>query len=184
MAGSIVAERQSGTLRRMRMLGVPLPSLLVGKALPYLALLIAQSLLLFLASVVMFGMSLGSRPWLILPVILCTSAAATALGLLVAAFFRSASQVHTLVSLVLISMAAISGCIIPRDWMPDGVQKLSLFVAPHSWSLLAYDQIFSYEQPDLAYLAFCLSVLIGFGGFSCLLAVWRFRSLERTETGR
>src|SRR5262249_53394795 len=84
MARSLIGERDSGTLARLQGVPVTRTSLMLGKAVPFFMISLAQTAILFLAGKVLFHMSWGEQPWMLVPVIVCTSLAATSLGLVVA----------------------------------------------------------------------------------------------------
>ena len=174
MARSFIHERELGTLRRLRIAPIAAVSVLIGKTLPFFIISLAQTGLLFLSGRVLFGMSWGTLPFLLLPVIACTSLAATGLGLLVATLARTDSQVSAYGNFVVITMAGISGCFMPRDWLPTLMQKISL-ATPHSWALIAYDQLLSASVPAVATVALSCCVLVAFALLFFLLGCLRFR---------
>jgi ABC-2 type transport system permease protein len=149
------------------------PSLLTGKVVPFLIVSLVQTGLLFVCGRILFGMSWGKEPWLLLPVILCTSMAATSLGLLVATLVRSDSQVSAYATTVVIIMAGISGCFMPRQWLPDAMQTISL-VTPHAWSLIAYDDILNKATPHPAVVLQSCIWLAAFALLYFILGTWRF----------
>ncbi len=126
MARSFIAEpRELGTL----CLKLPLPigptALLVGKNIPFYCLSLAQTFLLFLGGRMIFGMLWGTGT---------VDAAAghrlhvlgwPALGLMVSTFIRTDSQVSAYGSVVIL-LAGISGCSMPRRWLPEVMQDVSL----------------------------------------------------------
>src|SRR5581483_5055497 len=73
MANSFITERKLGTLRRMQVSRVGPGQLLWGKTWPFLIVSVVQSILLFISGKLMFGMSWGTYPATLLPVILATS---------------------------------------------------------------------------------------------------------------
>ena len=83
---------------------------------------------------------------MLLPIILTCSAAATGLGLLVATLVDSEAQVSAYSTSVVILLAGISGCFMPRDWLPETVQTLSL-ATPHAWALIGYDEVLTAPRP-------------------------------------
>ncbi len=93
MASSFITERNLGTLRRLEASPNHPIQLLMGKTLPFFFVSLIQSVLLFLSGKVLFGMSWGVYPIMLLAVIFTTSMAATSLGLLLATFVRTESQV-------------------------------------------------------------------------------------------
>lgn len=174
MAGSFLAERSSGTLDRLRTLPVSNAALLAGKTLPYLLISIAQGALLFLTGRLLFSMSWGRHPEWLAAVIFCTSLSATCLGVLIATIVRTTSQITTIATLVIIVMAGISGCFMPRAWLPPPMQEVSL-ATPHAWALIAYDQLLNSRQPDLARVVQCCVALIGISSAYVALGWFCFR---------
>lgn len=177
MARSFLTERELGTLRRLKTTPVTDTALMLGKIVPFYLISLVQSALLFGFGRLLFGMSWGPAPWLLLPVVAATSAAATGLGLLIATIVRSDAQVTSIATLVILAMAGISGCFMPRDWLPDAMRQISLAI-PHAWSLIAYDEILNTPRPDLNEVWKCCGLLVGFGVGYFALGWLRFRSIE------
>jgi ABC-2 type transport system permease protein len=177
MARSFIAERDMQTLNRLRIADITRSGLLFGKTTPFLLVSLVQTVLLFLAGKTLFGMSWGVHPFLLLPVMLATSLAAVALGLLVATTARTDSQVSAYGNFLVLTLAGISGCLMPRSWQPHLMQQLGL-VTPHAWALIGYDQLLNQREPDLALVARCVGVLLGFAAGFFVLGLWRYRKLE------
>ena len=176
MARSFIAERDLGTLRRLRIAPLTPAGLLIGKTLPYLLVSLLQSAALFVFGRLSYGMTWGEQPLLLLPIIFCTSLAATSLGLLIATSVRTDSQVASYSNLIVITTAGIGGCFVPRDWMPELMKEISV-ITPHSWSLIAYLEAMTNPQPDVAVIAQSCLVLLGFSALFFAAGCWRFRSL-------
>lgn len=176
MSRSFLTERELGTYRRLKTTPVSPTALTLGKVAPYFLISLVQSALLFLAGRLMFGMNWGVQPWLLLPVIFATSAAATGLGMLIATVVRSEAQVTSVAMLVVLAMAGVSGCFTPRDWLPEAMQQFSL-ATPHAWALIAYDQILNTPAPDLRVVWQCTAWLLGFAAVYFAIGLWRFRAL-------
>jgi ABC-2 type transport system permease protein len=177
MASSFIGERDRGTLRRMQATRVTPVQLLTGKTLPFLLVSVVQSVLLFLSGKLMFGMSWGTHPAMLLPVILTTSFAATGLGLLVATFVRTESQVSSYSTFLVVVLAGISGCYMPRDWLPEIMKNISL-ATPHAWALIGYQELLTREQPNLQLVAKCCGILTAMGGACFAFGCVRFRRFE------
>jgi ABC-2 type transport system permease protein len=177
MARSFINEREIGTLRRLRIAPITPTSLLAGKTIPFLIISLVQTTLLFLSGKLLFGMSWGNDPGMLVPVIFCTSLAATALGLLLATIVRTESQVTAYANVVVITMAGISGCFMPRQWLPEPMQNLSL-ATPHAWALEAYNQLLAQPVPDLNLVTECCAMLLGFAIVYFIGGSLRFRSLD------
>jgi ABC-2 type transport system permease protein len=177
MANSFISERKLGTLRRLQMSRVSPVQLLLGKTVPFLFVSIAQSVLLFLAGKLMFGMSWGTYPPLLLAVIFATSISATGLGLLLATIVRTESQVTSYSTFLVVVLAGISGCYMPRAWLPELMKQVSL-ATPHAWALIAYQELLTRDHPNLHLIAKCCAVLAAMGSVYFAIGAWRFRRLE------
>jgi ABC-2 type transport system permease protein len=174
MGRSFIQERDLGTLQRIRIAPVSSVSIMAGKTLPFLLVSIVQSVLLLAAGVFVFGMDPGNRPWLIVPLVVCTSLAATTLGLAFAAIARTDAQVSAWGNLIVLSTAGISGCLIPRHLTPEFLQQISL-VTPHAWALIAYREILVAELPSLLTVMSACGVLLGFSTAFSIAGVIGFR---------
>jgi ABC-2 type transport system permease protein len=177
MARSFISERDIGTLNRLRMAPVTRIGLMLGKTVPFLLISLIQTAILFLAGRFLFGMSWGNIPHWILPVMLCTSMSATALGLLVATVVKTDSQVSAYANTLVLIMAGISGCLMPRSWQPEIMQQVGL-ITPHAWALIAYDQLLNRDLPDLHVVTHCCLMLVAFSAGFMLIGWWRFRAMD------
>ena len=176
MARSFIAERDIGTLRRLRIAPLSPSGLLIGKTLPYLVISLLQSTTLFVFGRLLFDMTWGAQPWLMVPLVVCTSIAATSLGLLIAASVRTDAQVSSYANLIVISLAGVSGCFMPREWMPDVMKELSV-VTPHAWSLIGYMELLLNPQPEVAVIVKSCLMLLGFSAVFFVVGYRRFRSM-------
>ena len=174
MGRSFIAERELGTLRRLRIAPISSVDLVLGKTIPFLVISLAQSGALFLFGRLLFGMSWGSQPWLLFPIVACTSLSATGLGLLIATLVRTDSQVSAYANFLVITMAGISGCFMPREWLPEVMQTVSLGT-PHAWSLIAYHEALSTPTPNLSTIARSCSVLAVYAAGLAALGCWKMQ---------
>ena len=121
-----VAERKHGTLVRLRAAPLTRGQILLGKLLPCLAVSLAQGFFLLVAGRLIFGMTWGSRPELLIPVVVCTSVAAVGLAVLVASIARTETQVAVYGTLLVLVLGGVSGSLMPRDLMPEQMKTASL----------------------------------------------------------
>jgi ABC-2 type transport system permease protein len=177
MAHSLVSERDTGTLARLLIAPLTRSGLMIGKTVPFLLISLTQTALLFLAGKVLFRMSWGIYPWMLIPVMICTSVAATSLGLMVATIVKNDSQVSAYGNFLVLTLAGISGCLMPRSWQPELMQQVGLGT-PHAWALIAYEQLVSRDLPNLYTVWKCCGVLLAFASAFYLVGWWRFRTLE------
>jgi ABC-2 type transport system permease protein len=177
MARSVLHEREIGTLRRLRIAPISPISLLAGKTLPFLFISLIQTAILFVCGRLLFAFSWGTEPLMLIPVIVSTSLAATALGLLVATLVRSESQVSAYATILVITMGGISGCFTPRQWLPDAMREFSL-TTPHAWSLIAYDELLTKAVPDPRIVFESCAMLVAFAVVFFIAGSMRFRTVE------
>ncbi len=175
MARSFIAERENGTLRRLLLAPISRTSVLAGKTIPFYVTSVIQCALLFLCGRVLFGMSWGPEPIYLIPVILCTSLAATSLGLLLATAVHTDQQVSSYGTTLILLLSSMSGCFFPRDMFPQTMKRASLFI-PHGWALKAFDAVLIQSTVDVLTVATCCAMLIAFAVAFFAVGSWRFRS--------
>lgn len=173
LAGSVLQERREGTFRRLLVAPMSRAVMLLGKLVPYYLINLVQIAVMLGASSLLFGMSLGHSALGLLAVSLATAAAATGLGVLVAALARTEAQVGGLTVLLLLTLAALGGCFVPRFIMPEWLRTLGL-LTPHAWALDAYQDLLVRGYGLLAVLP-KVGALFAFAGLFFGVGVWRFR---------
>jgi ABC-type multidrug transport system permease subunit len=177
------SERRQGTLKRLRAAPLTKGQILLGKLFPCYVLSIVQAVFLLLAGKVVFGMRWGPDTWsigkqvlMLAPVIATTSLAAMGLALLIASIARTEAQVAIIGTPLVLVLAGMSGCLMPRDLMPELMKQVSL-ITPHAWSLEAYLQLMISPTPEIDRVMIACAVLIGFGlGFLAL--AWKLLRLD------
>jgi ABC transporter DrrB family efflux protein len=170
--GLFVAERRQGTLLRLRLTPLHRWQILAGKLLPCFLVSVVQGLLLLIAGKIVFGMDWGAHPWWLFAVAICTSVAATGMALMIASWSKTESQVAVYGTLLVLVLAGVSGCLMPRDLMPEAMRQWSK-VTPHAWALDAYNQLLLNPQPELGIVASACGMLLLFGVVFLLIGWWR-----------
>lgn len=171
-----VAERRFGTLIRLRAAPLTRSQILLGKMLPCLVISWLQGGILLVAGKVVFGMSWGPRPEWLIAVVGSTSFAAVGLAMLLAGIARTETQVAVFGTLLVLVLGAVSGSLLPRDYMPESMQTIAHFT-PHAWALDAYAQLLTNPTPQLAVVSQSCLVLVSFGAILLILA-WLLMDLE------
>lgn len=167
-----VAERKHGTLVRLRAAPLTRGQILLGKLLPCLVVSLLQGVFLLAAGRLIFGMTWGSRPELLLAVAASTSFAAVGLAILVASVARTETQVAVYGTLLVLVLGGVSGSLMPRDLMPEQMKTISL-VTPHAWALDAYNQLLATPTPDVSAVLTACAALCTFGVVFTMIAWWR-----------
>lgn len=166
-----VTERRQGTMTRLRAAPLSRGQILAGKLVPCFLVSVVQGLFLMLAGKLVFGLNWGPRPELLLLVVLSTSAAAVGLSLLVASLAKTETQVAIYGSLLVLLLAGVSGCLMPRDLMPEQMKQFSR-VTPHAWALDAYNQLLVNPSPEIGVVLTACTILWLFGAAFTGLAWW------------
>jgi ABC-type multidrug transport system permease subunit len=182
-----VLERRQGTMTRLRAAPLTRTQILLGKFVPCFGVSLAQGLILLLIGRLVFGMRWGPESWsltrqvfTLLPVAACTSLAAIGISMFLAAIARTEIQVALVGSLLVLMLGLLSGCLIPRELLPDSMLAVSRFT-PNAWALDAYRQLLVSPTPgvepvpNLALVAQACGVLAAFGGGFLALAWWLLR---------
>jgi ABC-2 type transport system permease protein len=143
LAGLVVEERASGTLVRLRSLGVSRGVLLASKGLPYLGVNAVQAALMLAVGVWLMpliggdALSLAQVNWPALLLALgAISIAAIGMALAIACAVRTHAQAAAIGPIANVLMAAVGGIMVPKFVMPLSMQRLAEW-SPMNWGLEA-----------------------------------------------
>jgi ABC-2 type transport system permease protein len=173
LAGSVFQEKREGTFRRLLIAPMSRAAMLTGKVLPYYLINLLQIATMMGLSGLLFGVSMGRSPAGLVVVSLAAAATATGLGVLLAALARTQAQVGMLASVVILTLAVLGGCFVPRWVMPDWLRTLGL-ITPHAWAVDAYQDLMVQGYGLLEILP-KTGALVAFAGVFFGVGVWRFR---------
>lgn len=170
-----IQEQRDGTLARLISMGVPARSLILAKALPYLAINGVQAVLMLAVGVLLMpllggeALSLVGIHWPALLLVLTSlSIAAIGFALLIACLARTHAQANTLGPMCNILMAALGGIMVPTFVMPAAMQQLAV-LSPMNWGLEGLLTVLV-RHGDMADAAPWALRLVIFGGVTLLLA--------------
>ena len=140
----IVFERRIGSLERLMLAPVRLPALLAGKLLGGMTFGLTVTLVVLVASLVVFGVA--GINWLILFLALLLSAAAfSALGAFVSVAVREVFEAQTLANFIRFPMMFLGGVFVPLASMPAWLQVVARFL-PLTYSVEALHVALSGES--------------------------------------
>ncbi|WP_226670006.1 ABC transporter permease [Metabacillus litoralis] len=168
---SFLNERNDGTFRRVLSAPVDHWQLFIGKMIPNYFIGIIQVVVLFAFGHFVFDMSLGSSFTGLLFVTLTLVWASSCLGMLIAAIFKTDSQISGWSVLLALTLAALGGTMVPLFIMPDMMQKIAL-ITPHAWALTGYQDILVRGLGFSDVIVNCL-VLFGFGFVFLFISLWK-----------
>lgn len=169
LGDTVIKERGSGTLRRLIVSPVQRAALLVGKALPYFGLALFQLAFVLALCNLIFDVPLGSSFWGLMIVLASTALVVAGMGIMVAALARSETQAGVVATLIVLAMAAISGCLMPQIKVP-GISM----VTPHYWAMEGIQNIIS-RGLGVSDILPQAGVLVGMAVVYFVIGAWRFK---------
>lgn len=147
--GSLLEEREAGTLERLLSSHLSIGQLLLGKWLYIACLGSVQLVVMFAWGQLVFGVDLlGHLPGFF-AMALPTAAAAASLALLLAVLCKSRAQLNGISVIVVLSMSALGGSMIPRYIMSESMQRLGRLTF-NGWALDGFKKVFWYDLPPSA----------------------------------
>ena len=177
MASDLLRERQEGTLRRLMTAPLPRWTIIAGKMLAFVVLVIAQVTLIFGGANLIFDMPLGESYLGLALVTISMGLAATGLGMLVAALSKTDRQADTTGTLLGFILAGLGGCFafgaVPIYKGGGTMEQISKLI-PHSHALRGYDALLI-QGKGLVDVLPEVGFLLGFALVFLLVAAWRFK---------
>lgn len=156
---SLLEEKEAGTLERLLGSRLSIGQLLLGKWLYIAGLGCLQLTVMFVWGWLVFDVDLAGH-WLGFAVIsTATSAACASFALFLAVLCKSRTQLNGVALVVVLSMSALGGSMIPRYLMSESMQQLGRLTF-NGWALDAYKKIFWY---DLTVAAIKTEILVLLG---------------------
>lgn len=144
--GSLLEEQESHTLHRLLTTRLTMDQLLIGKWAYQTVLGTAQVSVMFLWGWLVFDVDLwGHLDGFILMTVV-TAGAAASFGLLLATLSRTRGQLNGISVILILSMSALGGSMVPRYLMSDALRDVGLYTF-NAWALDGFDKVFWRELP-------------------------------------
>jgi len=147
LGGSIIREKQDGTLARLQTLPVSRLAILSGKIIAYVLVCLSQFALILLMGkqiLPLLGtpvLEMGSSPFAIAAAGICIALAASGYGVMLGTVSRTYEQASMFGPVSVVIAAALGGIMVPVYAMPRMMQQISHF-SPLAWALNALTDIF------------------------------------------
>ncbi len=174
LAGTMIREREQGTLRRLLVMPVPAAVLLLGKVAAYVLVCCGQFIVMLaigrwvLPRLGTPVLELGSAPGALLGLVLVCALAATSYGIMVGALARTYEQASMFGAVSVVIAAAVGGIMIPVYVMPSFMRTASQ-ISPLAWGHEAFLTIFV-RQGGVAEIGLQLSLLTAFAAVCLTIA--------------
>lgn len=167
-SGSLLDEKDNSTLDRLLCSQLSMNQLLMGKWVFLTGIGCLQLFLMFLWGAVVFRIEV-LRNWEgAVAMSLVTAGAASSFALLLATLCSSRNQLSWISTIVILSMSALGGSMIPRYLMSETIQNIGL-ITFNAWALDGFNKVFWRELP-LDQIGLELGVLAGCAGVFIVLA--------------
>lgn len=160
-SGSLLEERENSTLDRLLCSRLTMDQLLLGKWAYLTVIGSIQMTLMFTWGAIVFRIDLLHHLDGFVALTLVTAGAAASFALMLAALCTSRMQLGWVSTIVILSMSALGGSMVPRYLMSETIQKAGMLTF-NAWALEGYNKLFWRELP-LADLKLELAVLLGCG---------------------
>ncbi|MDA1329781.1 MAG: ABC transporter permease [Chloroflexi bacterium] len=172
-AGSILQEREQGTLRRLLVTPIRKSGILAGKLFGVFITAVIQFSILVLAGQLFFGVDWGQSPAALALMILAFTFSITALGMFAASLVRTYAQIDAISTILILPLSGLGGAMWPIEIVPDFMQRIALWV-PTGWAMRGFHDIIT-RGLGLQDVLLEAGVLVAFGLVFLTLGIWRFK---------
>lgn len=172
MGGRILEEKENGTLKRLLYSPLSSNAILSGKMASSIIIAFIQLMVLLIFAWIAFGLHLWHK---ILPVTILaisTAFACSGFGAFMASVVKSREQLQGMSTLVVLSMSALGGSMIPTFMMPAWMQNISPFTINY-WSIQGFYDIFWRQLPIGSIFLMRIAILLCIG-FTLTAVSFRF----------
>jgi len=177
-AATILQEKEDGTFRRLLIAPIQKYALLGGKLLAQFMLTLVQLLVLFGIGYFAFHLDIGSWP-AVIALLLCTSFAATGLGILLVSVVKTRRQLNPIVTLVVLVTSAIGGAWWPLFLQPQWMQAVAK-LGVTAWAMEGLNGVMILGKDFTQVLPDILGLLAY--GIICFVIAMRFFRFEQKTT--
>ncbi len=138
LAGSLIKERESGTLSRLKVMPVSYLTVIAGKIIAYTLVCLIQFAVIAGAGIFilpLFGLAAfdpGQQPAILFIVVVSIIAAACGYGILLGTIGRTYEQIAVFAPVSIVIGAALGGIMVPIYALPDFLRPVCLF-SPLYW---------------------------------------------------
>lgn len=141
IGSGMLEEKENGVLKKLLQSPITPYEILFGKMLTAVIVAIFQLSVMFVFSWLAFGLDIFMNLPALIIMILTTSIACSAFGVLLASIVRSKKQADSLSTIIILFMSAIGGSMIPLYIMPAFMQDAAV-ISVNYWSIQGFYDIF------------------------------------------
>jgi ABC-2 type transport system permease protein len=145
-AAALLEEAESGTLDRILVSQAGLIHIIAGKWLGIFLLGCLQITVMFVWAELVFSIQLGRHILGFCIMTFSTAAATASFAMLLATLCRTRAQLNAVSVVIILSMSAIGGSMIPRFAMSDRMKEIGRWTF-NAWALDGYQKVFWFQSP-------------------------------------
>jgi ABC-2 type transport system permease protein len=166
VAFSLVAWRQKGMLRRLRLTPLPLVEFATARVIFHLLISLVQAVILLTVGRVLFGVHLVGNVLALVPLILIGGVSFIALGMCIGGRVNTEDATAALSNLIVLPMTFLGGVFFPLDSAPAPIRVIAHFLpltylAEGLQNVAVRGHSFTSTLPNLGVLALFAAVLAG-----------------------
>jgi linearmycin/streptolysin S transport system permease protein len=173
IGGGLLDEKEAGTLKRLLYSPLKPTDILFGKMIAALVLAILQLVVMFVFSWLAFGLPIFMDITALLLMILTTAFAVSSFGIFLVAIAKTRQQLQSLSTIIILTMSAIGGSMIPLFVMPAMMQKIAV-VSLNYWGIQGFYDIFWRNLTVIDMLP-KMGILVGIGLVMTIISVSLFK---------
>jgi ABC-2 type transport system permease protein len=158
-AQSILTESEEGTLARLFTTPTGRSTILAGKFLYVLTLVVGQSIVLLLASRFLFGIDWG-RPATVILLLLGLCLSAAGFGVFLVSLCKNSRQAGLVIGGALSATGMLGGLFTAAVQMPEGFKRVNKFL-PQGWLMEGFQQSLSGAQAQAVMVSVAICVAAG-----------------------
>lgn len=168
ISGGILTERSWHTIDRLRATPAGAAQIILGKAVPYGAVVVVQQAIVIGYGAFLLGMPIR-QPGLLMLTVLTWAATLLCAGAALATVIRSHAELAAVTDLGALFLTALSGAVVPLALMPGWLQTLAP-ASPGYWALAGLHAGFTGDPAAaLRSIAVLLAMAVALGA----VAAWR-----------
>jgi ABC-2 type transport system permease protein len=166
VAFSLVAWRQKGMLRRLRLTPLPLSEFAAGRVIFHLSIALVQAVILLAVGRLAFGVHLVGNVLALVPLVLLGGISFIALGMCIGGRVNTEDATAALSNLIVLPMTFLGGVFFPLDAAPAPVRVIAhclplTYLAQGLQDVAVRGHSFVSTLPDLGMLALFAALLAG-----------------------
>lgn len=173
IGGSLLDEKEAGTLKRLLMAPVKPLSILLAKMGTAMVVSILQLTAMFVFAWLAFGLPIFMDILTLILLILCISFAVSSFGVFLVSTVKTRQQLQGMSTIIIILMSAIGGSMIPISMMPEFMQNIA-GISVNYWGVEGFFDIFWRQLPLIDILP-KMGILLAIGLGMTLISTLLFK---------